>query len=309
MPKREKTAAYIQAALKKSQLPRNQIASFSGLSNAYIRDLEAGKFQSVRREKLISLAVAVSLTLYETDQLLAVFDRTALSLDDIPIFLNIANLQWASSAMLPLKDDFSLELAILSGEKIPGIQYIVSFEPTYCLYSKGHRQYMERKNVATHPLYGSLVEAITDERRRSFREHLKQYPVIQFICRNCFKQYITNSDTAKERKWRKQHIANIADCLLREANFELYLIDTCPRIPFSLKASNGASDQSDKVFFIFWPRHQSSGKRTSRLCGYTTDNPVVIRNFKDEINALESNVIEKYRDRGALIQWIRELPG
>ena len=64
MADREKICAqYVQELIKKCQMPRNQIAALSGLSNPYIKELEAGRFARVRRERLIALAVAVNLDL------------------------------------------------------------------------------------------------------------------------------------------------------------------------------------------------------------------------------------------------------
>ena len=84
MKQQQKASAdHVKMLLKRSRMPRNQVAAISGLSNEYIRVLEYGKSASVAREKLISFAVALNLDLHETDDLLTVFDRTKLTLDDI----------------------------------------------------------------------------------------------------------------------------------------------------------------------------------------------------------------------------------
>jgi transcriptional regulator with XRE-family HTH domain len=88
--RQEASAEYICKLLAQSPMPRNQVAALSGLTNTYIRDLERGIIANVGRDKLISLSVALNLDLIETDQMLKIFDRSPLSLDDIGIFLQTA---------------------------------------------------------------------------------------------------------------------------------------------------------------------------------------------------------------------------
>jgi hypothetical protein len=110
--KKEQISAYIVDLLSKSTKPRNQIAAISGLSNTYIKQLEKGNFISVRSEKLIYFGVTLSLNFIEIYELLNFFDRTALSSTDITTFLEISRLKMKSTALLPLKNGFPLELAI-----------------------------------------------------------------------------------------------------------------------------------------------------------------------------------------------------
>lgn len=97
----------------------NQDASQSsgcyfGVVQRLYRVLERGETANVRREKLISLAVALNLDLHETDELLACFDRTKLTLDDTPIFLETSRRMKISSALLPLWNAFMVELLFLA---------------------------------------------------------------------------------------------------------------------------------------------------------------------------------------------------
>ena len=76
MDSREKACVdFVKAIINKCPMPRNQIAKLSGLTNTYIRDLENGRYDSVRRKKIIALAMAVNLDLNETDELLKLFER------------------------------------------------------------------------------------------------------------------------------------------------------------------------------------------------------------------------------------------
>ena len=82
-------AKMVRELTSKSALPRNQIATMSGLTNTYLRDMEQGNAKNVNRERIISLGVALSLKLEQIDLLLKAFDRNPLSDDDIPLFFGL----------------------------------------------------------------------------------------------------------------------------------------------------------------------------------------------------------------------------
>ncbi len=288
-------------------MPRNQIAAFSGLSNTYIRDLEAGNYASVRREKLIALAVAVNINLQETDRLLEIFDRTPLTADDIPTFLETAAGQRASGALLPLRDGFPLELALLSAERRPGPQVVVNPQPPFSLFEEGHRRHIERRNLDDHPIYGELVEAISRERRRVLDQNLARHRVEQFICRECLELYTRGEDDPADLQWRRKHIANVIRYLGEQPNFFLHVVQFCPTASFTLKFAPDTAPNGDQIFLVFWPRHQIWGKRSGRLSGFTTTNPVVIDNFKEEVASLSRVVVEEFQRRERLAAYLRGL--
>lgn len=300
-------AEHIKGLIKASRMPRNQIASFSGLTNTYIRDLEAGHYASVRREKLISLAVAINLSLVETDKLLKVFDRTPLTLDDISTFLSTTRSRKGSSAMLPLRDGFPLELALLSAERRAGRQVVVNPQPTFCLFDPGHRRFIERQNLDEHPIYGELVEAISGERRQALDDNLTDYAVEQYICRHCLEEYAAGYHSPEERDWRRAHIANVVTYLRERPNFHFHILSICATASFTLKLAAPDSKNSDRLFLAFWPRHRVWGKRSGRLSGFTTDNPTVIENFNEEVDSLHRVRDGELIDREKLIDYLSGL--
>ncbi|MEE9497016.1 MAG: helix-turn-helix transcriptional regulator, partial [Desulfobacterales bacterium] len=151
--KQKVSADHVKMLLKRSRMPRNQVAAISGLSNAYIRVLEHGESASVAREKLINFAVALNLDLHETDDLLTVFDRTKLTVDDIPNFINTSKQMRISSALLPLRDVFIIELMFLSIEWVPGHNLVVNDRPTAALRPEGYRTHSCADMENTHPIH------------------------------------------------------------------------------------------------------------------------------------------------------------
>lgn len=301
---------YINSLLLKSRLPRNQLSAISGLNNTYIIDMEKGKFSNVRREKLIALAIALSLSLYETDELLDFFDRAPLDTDDIPTFLSVSDQIRTSSAMMPLIGDMALGLAQLSAEKNPGSHVVVSSEPSYCIYSTGFRCIAARSDLEDHPLYGELGEALNQARREQLTHRLKRYHFDQYICIHCLEMYVRRFLDEKEKVFRQQHILNVVHNLKKHDNFHFHLLRICPNSAFSLKLSPSDEDSKNNpeiLFLVLWAHHRVSHERAGRLSGFTTSNQSLVESFKDELAALQKAVIQEYTDRERLIEYLCNL--
>lgn len=301
---------YINALLLKSRLPRNQLSAISGLNNTYIMDMEKGKFSNVRREKLIALAVALSLSLSETDALLDFFDRAPLDVDDIPTFLSVSDQIRTSSVMMPLIGDMALGLAQLSAEKHPGDHIVVGPEPSYCIYSTGFRYIAARSALEDHPLYGELGEALNQARREQLTHRLKRYHFDQYICIHCLEMYVHRFLDAKEKTFRQQHVLNVVNNLKTYNNFHFYLLRICPNTSFSIKLSPSEQDNRDDpdiLFLVLWAHHRVSHERVGRLSGFTTSNQSLIESFKDELASVRQAVIQEYTDRDRLVEYLCNL--
>ena len=300
-------AGFVRALLGESSLPRNQVAAASGLSNTYIRDLEQGNIANVAREKLIALAVALNLTLPAADGMLNRFDRAPLSASDIEIFLRTASKRRFSSALVPVQDDFTLGLVLLSSERIAGTHVIVSSEPTVCLRQLGHVRYTQRRLADTHSLHVPLVEAIAEQRQSTLQQNLRSHPVRQYICRHCLEAYIRHCDDSTEKKWRCRHLAAVVDTLEGYPNWEFILADTCPTFIFTLKTPAGSPDAGERLIITRQAPHRFQGKRSGKLAGFATGNVAMVENFRKELTSIEGAVVETLRNRSRLIDYLQRL--
>lgn len=305
--RKQASANFVKELLAKSPMPRNQVAVISGLSNTYIRDLEQGIIANVAREKLIGLAVALNLDLGETDQMLNIFDRAPLSMQDIPIFLQTAEKGTITSALLPVRDRYSLDLMMLSAERLPGRHVVVSSEPTVCLRAEGHRLYSERRLVEQHLIYGELVEAIGRKRLRALKRNLASHEVEQYVCKNCLEDYLYRCEDPIEKQWRVKHLQNVLDFLEHYDNWKLFLINSCPTFSFVLKTPSAETGENDKLLITRLSPHRFQGRRTGKLTGFTTDNQVVIQNFKDELQGLQDTILPQYLDKKNLKKYLTGL--
>lgn len=303
-PRQQMKSDYVATVLTKSPLSRNQIAAISGLSNAYIRELEKGSIGNVGREKLIAFAIALNLSLTKMDEMLNVFDRAALSGADIPIFIEASQRSRISAALHPIRDSFTFDIAILSAERTPGDHVIVSPRPASCLRADGHRAYAEKSLVEGHPLYGDLVEAISRERRKKLIANLEVHRVQQYVCLQCLEDYIRDCDDAEEKQWRIRHVRNTINIITSFENFEFFLTRECPSFIFVMRTPPPDSGNSEKLIITVLPPHRLQVRTSGLLAGFATDNHAVILNFKEELKFIRESIIEDYRDRQRLVDFL-----
>jgi len=305
--RQQESAAYINALLKNSRMPRNQVAAISGLSNAYIRVLENGDSASVGREKLIAFAVALNLDLNKIDDLLTIFDRAKLTTDDIPIFLETSKHRKISSALHPLRDVYAIELVFLSVEQIPGHQVTVNDMPSAVFRPEGYRTFTDKKLAEGHSIYSDLIEAIGRERSRNLVVQLARYPVDHYICRDNLEGYIKQCDDIEGKGWRVKHIETMLWHIRNYDKYRLFLTNLIPSFNFVLKLPPESGKYTDKLSFMGKQIDFFLGPRSGRLAGFATDNQIVIENFKAEVESLKANIIEEYLDRRRLETYLEDL--
>ena len=306
--KQKDSAAHIKMLLKMSRIPRNQVAAISGLSNAYIRVLEHGGSASVTREKLISFAVALNIDLHDTDDLLTVFDRTKLTVNDIPNFINTSKQMKISSALLPLRDVFFvIELMFLAAELIPGHSVIVNDRPSSSLFPEGYRIYSCRDMENIHPIHNPLIEAIGRERQLNSQLKLKHYLIDNYISQDSLEEYILKCNNRNERVWRIKHVEIMLNQLRQHNNLRIFITDEVPSFLFSLKLPPKSIKNTDKLTFLGKQISFFMRKGSGRLAGFTTDNQVLIEHFRTEVNFLQNHILKEYLDRSKLEMYLENL--
>lgn len=315
--RQQKRAEFVQNLFKNNSMPRNQIASRAGLSNPYIMDLEAGNYRNVDRKKLISLSVGLSLSLNEADVLLNLFDRTNLTVDDIPLYIQLGKKSVTSSAMHPISSGYSYELSFLSLENTPGDLFIVAFQPSCILQVPGHHWYRKGKSEINHPIYGELIDAIGFERYQILNNHLENFRVEQFLCKRCLIDYMDKAYDRKEKEFRKAHIGRLIDIINTHDNFAFHLVHPCTRAHFTLKIARESGKPHDTVIFCFYPRFMDidaddnyssqyfGSYHEGSFSGFETSNGLVVRNYEKEVSNIRKTIIEEYEDRERLVAFLK----
>lgn len=304
----QKTSAeFVQDLIQKSGMPRNQIAALSGLSNAYIKELEAGNIKNVGRNKLIALAVALSLDLPMLDKLLAVFERTGITSTDIPTLMAVPNRSRLSSAPLPLRGFFITDLFVTAQEKIPGRQQLVSVWPTYALLAEGHRSYMDRREVSSHPVHEELFEAIRQTRRQAIVDNLSSHFIDQYLCRHCLERYIEECDDPKELAWRKEHIENVIAFIKKYDKFRIFLVNRCPTFIINLKTPDPDSKWPQRLTLSNSTKRHVDLRHPDQIAGFITQSKAFIDVFNQELINTEQAIDDAYLERSRLIKYLQQL--
>lgn len=286
--------------------PRNQIATLSGLTNTYIRNLEKGEIANVPRKRLVALGVALNLDLAEIESLLVAFDRATLSSEDIPVFIETAKGAALSEAVLPVRDMFAYELMLLSLEMAPGRQVIVADRPTVALLAGGHRSHTDGDVLQRHSIYTELIEAIGAARRENFFHLVADYRIDHYICKRCLESYLLADMDPAERLWRYRHVAALLRVVNTENQFHLYLTDACTNLNFTLKLADSNAG-NDKLSYSARAPHDFCRSMRGRLIGFLTENPNLSACFKADWKQVAESAIDSLSDKKSQADYLGAL--
>jgi len=300
-------AKYISELLSNLPSPRNQIASISGLTNTYIRDLEQGNIVNVPREKLIALAMAINLELNETNQLLHVFDRARLSTDDVEFFANAFDKMKLTSAVYPICDYFAYELACGSIEQHPGKQIIVNDKPTNSLKEPGHRSYSQSFIKGQHPIIMKLIEAIGKKRRQILENVASRHIVEHIIFREHLEEYLLNCEDKEERYWRGLHVANLIHMINTYPNFRVYLVETASSLLFTIKYTSKNKAMTPMLTYCAIGSDRHAIWQSRRLTGFATSSDVLVKNFEREAEDIKRYLNHSYLGPPESIKYFEHL--
>jgi transcriptional regulator with XRE-family HTH domain len=296
--------AYLLYLMAQRGVPRNQLASLSGLTNTYIRDLEGDRILNVPRENLIFLGAALNLTLEEIEEVLRRFDRSPLSTADIPAFLSVAKRMHLSHALHPAHNVF-YELILVANTQGAGRSVLVIDRPSGALRARGHRSWANRQVTDAHPIYLDLVEAVGDSRRETLHAALRNQPVEHYISLDGLHRYASESVADQERAWRRKQLRAMADLVREQARFQLYLTSQPPTFTYWLSFPKKAGKPT--LVFEGQPASGLTKATTGRLTGFATTNPAVVNCFLEDLGQVQRAVIDEYRDRARLLDLLEAL--
>ncbi|WP_376100752.1 hypothetical protein ACE7GA_27325 (plasmid) [Roseomonas sp. CCTCC AB2023176] len=298
--------AYLQVLVAARGAPRNQVSSLSGLTNTYIRDLERDVIANVPRGNLIALGLALNLGLDELDTLLARFDRAALAEGDIPAFLGLADRLRLSTALHACHNLlYELVVTSLVGPGASRVT-IVNQRPTGALRPSGYRTYFDRHVLAAHPLYPALVEAIGAFRRERLEAALAAGCRVEHVLSHAhLTEYAGAPGPRVERRWRRAHVAALADLMRRSPGFSVRLIPTAPTFQYTLAERSG--DGAPAVGFEGWPSPGTTRLSPGALTGFATAAPPVVASFAEDLARCRSGAVDGLADRDATLNALEEL--
>jgi len=302
----QRNSQILSAFINAKKRPRNQIATLSGLTNTYIRNLERGEIENVPRKRLIALGVALNLNFKNLERLLAAFDRASLTPEDVPSFIETAENAKLSEAVLPVRDLYAYELVMLALERTPGRQIIVNDRPTNSLLARGHRTHSDRAVIGQHAIYKDLIEATGNARRENFHNLAMNHKIDHYICRSCLEDYLAADVDEIEKAWRAKHVDALLEAVKRLGNFRLYITDTCVHLNFTIKLAASHKD-NDKISYSARAPHDHNRGKSGRLVGFISENPSLCQCFKEELSRVADSVIGSLDERQRQIEYLNDL--
>jgi transcriptional regulator with XRE-family HTH domain len=290
-----------------SNMPRNQVASMSGLTNTYLRDMELGNVSNVSRQRVIRLSLALSLELDQIDRLLHAFDRTGLTTRDIPLFLKASREMTVSGALHPVRSLISYDLYINAARRIPGDQFHSLQVIGGTLQARGHSAFLARRSGNHHPILSELKEAIEHEKYRTLVRLLENSKVENFACGHCLEDYIYYCDDPEERSFRLEHLRSLIRFLQEQRNFHFYLTNVCPPFQFTLKFPDDAETQTEKVWFMGKLIRSCPSHPRSKLIAFATDNPQLVATFKAEMQVVRGAAVKDLLSKEKMVAHLENM--
>ncbi len=305
--RQQKNSIFVKELLNQKGTPRNQIAALSGLTNTYIKDLEQGKTINIGREKIIHFSIALSLDLYEIDQLLNIFDRTPLSEDDIPIFLSITEHMRLSSAIHFNRSYITLSLLEISLRRIPSKSTAILNTLPASFEEEAHYNTLYGNADWPHPLHNTLYQEVVKEKNLSLTRVLEEGQVVEhYSCKHCVENIIRKLTDPKARELRVIQFQKLIHHIKKYENFSFYLADSCPTVSFIHKQPNDKFKENGKLLIIGKSSYEMNHPH-GLLVGLATESQIVIKNFEEELKFTRERIVDAYTDKDKMVTYLEEL--
>ncbi len=299
----------LEQYMAESNMPRNQVASMSGLTNTYLRSIVLGKVKSISRQRIIRLSLALSLGLKQVDSLLHAFDRTELTIQDIPIFMEAYQEMTVSGALHPVSCGIAYDLYINAARRVPGDLFSSLQVISDTLQVPRHYEYLWQSSAEDHPILLDLRKAINQEKYMTLVQLLETHKVENVACRHCLEEYLYDCKDIKEKFYRVEHVRSLIRFLQEQKNFHFYISDVCSRFQFSLKFPDKSLKQTDKVWFMGKQLRSNRPHPRSKLIAFATDNPQLVATFKAEMEIVKEAAIKDLLPRDKMIDFLGRMIG
>ncbi|MBT3464824.1 hypothetical protein HN451_07560 [archaeon] len=314
--------------LWKRGVTQNSLAEMTGLSATYLNQLKREVIKKPKRDRIISIGVAINLTSKGISELLKEHGYPNLTKRDADILLNLAT-NWNIKEIQPLFfSDLFNNIYNISVAKLSGDEILVGNRPPSFFRSSEHRRFVDREiKGIDEESYHYLKDELINKRRLLFEQNISDYKTTHYICYGCFREYINFAIGKKEEKKGGEREAQflisflkkILYYLINNKNYELYFIDYCPHLGFYLKyaPNKDLKSRDNKVIFYgqvpvpIGEQHKKIktklyGEVTGRMLGYATDKPKIFSNFHFQSELIQESIIDGLTEKVAVCKEIED---
>lgn len=300
---------YVRILMEKSFMNRHQIAKIAGLAHSHVKGLEDGVVENPKRQSLVHLGAALNLGLKEIDGLLEFFGQPKLTQEDAQLFIELAKKRELTKTLQPLYgQNISLDLLLLSMEKIIGELVIFNDKLPLFLRPKGYSSYQYGYGFIENPIYSHIVEEVHKSRVKASIENLKDSKLSHYMTRSLLRRYIKISSNTNCRDFLIDHVLNFLD-ILGYDNFNFKILKAGPLFRFALKYP-ASKETSIKLFFVGHAQYEDEDYgeyRETWLRGYATDDDNLVKQFDQEYKKFLSLIDTELSDNEKIKEFIIKL--
>jgi len=308
--------------IREANISKYRLGKIAGVSPSWINSLGNNELASIKRERIIGLGVALNLSMEETNGFLIKYNKSELTKDDIPIFIEVAK----NREITPKHQPFyvghqQLSLFLISVERLKGKVVTVNYDSlSHILKSVNHVQYGNDKRKGD-GLAEKLDIAALQERKQLQESNLNSGHDVEFyISQANLKKYARRAEEGELKKHCKdnnngvnyvvEHFANLLHQVKQNSSCRFYITKSTHPWTFELKYSFTEKKLNNNIVFFLSPKADPLDARLESnnfLAGYVTSEDSIFSQYESEYRKLQKNAIEKYKSRIELKKYILEL--
>lgn len=293
--------------MKECGLTRNQISQISGLSNSHLIALEREYISRIRRDTVITLALALNIEIRKINELLDNLGLATLRAGDIPVIIKASDRR-NITGLQPLHEGIGFENMLIAMEKTKGDLVIVNNKPPSALLPLDYLSPQEEKIATEFPVYRNIKAELNKKRRKVLDKILATHCVHLIVCGDCIRQYMAGYGKKSEvhKSCIKEHLRTLIRYLKHPRyQFDLINSEACPSFRFQIKFSpKNRGREKDIAFFI---GYDNCNDAYQGLQGFATDRKNIISALKLDYLRLRNEIDTKFSDKEAMQQHLEKM--
>ncbi|MEE4359721.1 MAG: hypothetical protein V2I97_24840 [Desulfococcaceae bacterium] len=287
--------------MEEIKINTHQLSCSCGIPNGYMASLLGGSIQKPGKDKLIQIGLSLYWDIEKINELLAGYGHEEISKKDISFFIKAVENKGVFSGHNPIyPGTLSFAATIMSIERLEGNVRLVTAGYPHVVIGDYSPNY-EYDNAEKESIYHYIDEFLFDERKDYFFRNLEKYKITHLICRKCFESEIIRRKS-ENRENLLQTFRRLFECMRHTQNYELKLIENCPKFEFHLREPNHIYEKPITVFAGSLTRHYKT--QDSSLIGFVNNSQELYDIFLHEFNRLEDFAIVECAETELLIPYI-----
>jgi hypothetical protein len=279
------------------------LSKTSGCPYSHIDHILKNKIKTVKRDKLLQLAMGLNLTYKEMNDLLINYDYQMLKIEDCNTLIDFA-LNMNITGSRALYEDVNVNLLLIATENLSIDVISINYDvPSSTFSPHGFYSYLLKKMNISDPVYSELMEKFILKRKEILNRNLEKYNYHHVFCKKTLEAFIRGDDIQNEGKtnekneeleYRIKHLNIYLEYAVKyPKTYKFSLIEEIPTFPFDLFIADQDID-NNKLFdwgHIIPVYYKHFDLSNIRLMGYVTNDKELFRSSFNEYKRLLNSKI------------------